>query len=81
MKTGEQLLNELPVIDGVRPTGMVTADGRLMLSAEEGDGLLDYYGEFRGGYPYIHPKLEEWAAERGGAFEWDNPGSVTLFEA
>jgi len=80
LKPAAQLLKKLPTIDGVKPHGMVTDDGHLMISAEEGDGLIDFYGEFRGGYPYIHPKLEKWATEHGGFFEWDNPGSVTLYE-
>ena len=78
MKSAAQLLKELPAVDGVKPKGLVNSDGVLQLSAEEGDGLLDYYGEFQGGYPYIHPELEAWAAAEGCFFEWDNPGSVTM---
>ncbi|MBW2561416.1 MAG: hypothetical protein JRE40_11255 [Deltaproteobacteria bacterium] len=80
MKTAQQLLKEIPTIDGVTPKAWVNEDGNLQFSAEEGDGLIDYYGEFRGGDPYINPELETWASERGGFFEWDDPGSVTLCE-
>jgi len=31
------------------------------LSAEEGDDAADYYGEYRGGCPWINPKLIEFA--------------------
>lgn len=55
-------------------------DGKtLAISGEEGDGLLDFYGEFRGGYPYIHPKLEAWATKMGGYWEWQNPGAIAFY--
>jgi hypothetical protein len=41
--------------------------------------VIDYYGEFRGGFPYIDPQLEEWAEKRGQYFEWTNPEVVTLY--
>lgn len=63
------------------PKGVVRSDGSVILSAEEGDGLLDYYGEFRGGYPYIHPKIEEWAKTNGFFLEWENPGCVLVCDA
>ncbi len=81
VKPAAKLLEELPTIDGVKPKARVNEEGVLQLSAEEGDGLLDYYGESRGGYPYIHPELEEWAASEGCFFEWVNPGIVTMHEA
>ena len=51
-------------------------DGMLCVSAENGDGFADYYGEFRGGTPFIHPDLEKWAADHGGYWEWENPGCI-----
>ena len=46
------------------------------VSAENGDNAADYYGEFRGGYPWINPKLEAIAEQRGGYWEWENAGEI-----
>lgn len=63
----------------VSPTIFVR-DGVVHVSGEDGRGFVDYYGEFRGGYPYIHPKLVEFAESIGYFWEWDNPGSISLYE-
>ncbi len=51
----------------------------VLVSAENGDDSADYYGE-RGGsiYPWINPKLVEFAKERDGFWEWQNPGSISF---
>jgi len=49
------------------------------VSAENGDDAADYYGEFRGGYPWINPKLESLAKSKKAYWEWQNPGSITLY--
>lgn len=54
-------------------------DGVLRVSAEYG-GAADYYGEYRGGYPYIAPELEEWAESKGGFWEWQDPGSIGFYK-
>jgi hypothetical protein len=54
-------------------------DGVVVVSAEDGPYWADYYGEFRGGYPWINPKLEEFATAQGGHWEWDNPGSISFY--
>lgn len=64
----------------VAPTSFIDEEGRLHISGEDGNGFVDYYGEFRGGYPYIHPELENWARELGMYWEWDNPASICLSE-
>ena len=53
-------------------------DGTIYVSAEDGLGLADYYGEFVGGYPWIHPELEQWAADNGGYWEWESAGAIVL---
>jgi hypothetical protein len=63
-----------------RPHGFINEDNVLTVSAEEGDGFADYYGEFRGGDPYIDPALEKWAEKRGHFWEWLNPGAIALYE-
>src|ERR1044072_5680355 len=50
--------------------------GRVYVSAENGDDAADYEGEFRGGYPWINPKLEAIAMMRGGYWDWNNPGEI-----
>jgi len=37
---------------------------------------VDYYGVYRGGYPWIHPSLEAWAEKKGGYWEWEDPESI-----
>ena len=58
----------------------ITDDKELIVSAESENSQLfvDYYGEFRGGYPFIHEKLEEIAEEFDGYWEWKNPGSISF---
>lgn len=65
----------------VHPTVMINVDCGAIATviAEDGKGLVDYYGEFRGGYPYIHPALETFAASHNCAWEWVNPGSIGLY--
>ena len=53
-------------------------DGMLYVSAEEGDDAADYYGEYRGGDPWINPKLEELACNNDAFWEWQNPGCIEL---
>lgn len=53
-------------------------DDRLFISGEEGDNACDYYGEFRGGFPYINPVLEAFAAKNGGYFDWENPACIVF---
>ena len=65
--------------DLVSPT-VFERDGMLHVSAEDGHRFVDYYGEFRGGYPYIDPRLEEVAKTHGCYWEWCNPGSICLVD-
>jgi hypothetical protein len=55
-------------------------DGSLFISGENGDNACDYYGEYRGGYCYINPVLEEFAAKNGGMFEFENPACIVFCE-
>lgn len=52
-------------------------DGRVMVSAEEGDGCAEYYGVK--GWPYIHPALEAFAEARRMFWEWRDPGTIVLY--
>ena len=63
----------------IHPT-VIERDGKVLVSAEDGKGLADFYGEFRGGYPYIDPALESFAHNRGLYWEWENPGAIILVE-
>jgi hypothetical protein len=51
---------------------MFWRDDALYLSAEEGDGLADYWEMF------IHPELEAWADAKGYYWEWENAGCLVL---
>lgn len=61
----------------VRPTAFIR-DGLLIVSGEDGLGLVDYYGEDRGGDPWIHPALVDWADDLGLYWEWESPGAICL---
>ena len=61
----------------------ISDEGVLRLSAEGEHSQLciaDYWGEFRGGFPWINPALEEWADDLGLHFEWESPGCIGLYE-
>ena len=45
----------------------------------EGVPAADYYGEFRGGYPWIHPDLEKAVEEIGFQIEWYDPGTLFAY--
>ncbi len=76
---GDRLSDDLEgLAHDVEPTAYVNGNGSLEISAEDGKGLADYYGEFRGGYPWIHPRLEAWAEKLGFHWEWQHPGAIVL---
>lgn len=61
------------------PTTFMHADNVVHVSAEDGGFFCDYYGEYRGGYPWIHPDLEALAKQFNGHWEWDNPASISFY--
>jgi hypothetical protein len=91
MKKAQTLLKILPTIEAldyvkgefvnvnVKPSAFIDDENVLHISGEDGLGLVDYYGEGRGGYAYIHPDLEAWAAKNGGYWEWDNAASISIY--
>ena len=77
----EKIKAELSKLKGLsgRSPDIFIRDGLLKVSAEDGEDFADYYGEFRGGYPYIDKRLEKIADKYDTYWEWDNPGVITLF--
>lgn len=55
-------------------------DGTIQIDGEWGHDTCDYYGEFRGGYSWIHPTLEKIADKHGYGIEWENPACCRLFK-
>lgn len=53
--------------------------GVVMVSTEDGGLFADYYGEFRGGFPWISIELQQIAQELGMFWEWENPGCIGLY--
>lgn len=88
------LIDALPVIDGydwdstkrelvevkLKPTAFIREDGTVIVSADDGKGFADYYGNEFIDPLYIHPKLEEFATKRDMYWEWVNPGCIALCE-
>ncbi len=67
-------------IDVKKSPTTIERDGRIIVSAEDGCLFADYHGEFRGGYPWIHPELVQLAKDNGGYWEWENPGCICFCE-
>ena len=58
-------------------------DGAICISVEYAHtaGVIgDFYGEFRGGYPWIHENVERIAAAFGYHTEWINPGCFGFWD-
>jgi hypothetical protein len=60
--------------DGGRP--LVTSES----PAADGMQVVDYYGEYRGNYPWIDPRLEKWLDENNLYAEWQNAACVGIYE-
>lgn len=56
-------------------------DGVLCVSSDDGQLIVDYYGEFRGSYPYINDKLVTFADDNGMMWEWKDPSTIGLYES
>lgn len=71
--------NEAPVALG---KALIVRDDEILVSAEHEVSMYfaDYYGEFRGGYPWINPALEKALEEIGCFLEWMNPGALVVCE-
>jgi len=70
----DRQLNEVRV-----PLEYFVQDGVVKITSENGQGAVDYYGEFRGGYPWVMPELEALAEKLGGIWEWEHPGCIGFF--
>lgn len=55
------------------PCEFFIRDGKLLCCDSN---AVDYYGEYRGGFPWVHPKLEAWAEKNGGYWEWENAEAI-----
>ena len=57
-------------------------DNAVIMSAEDPAtaSLVDYYGEFKGGYPYIDQKVEDFAEKYGRSIEWESPGAIGFYK-
>lgn len=42
--------------------------------------VVDYYGEHRGGYPWVDDRLESYLDKNNLYYEWDNSGAIALFK-
>lgn len=73
----KDLDSNLDMVDvSIKPAIFKDDEDRLNVSAESGLWVADYYGEFRGGYPWVHPAIEAVAEKHGMYVEWNNPGSI-----
>lgn len=63
----------------ITPTVFVR-DGVIHVSAEDGGHFADYYGDFRGGSPWIDHRLHAAATLLGFYWEWVNPGCIAAYK-
>ena len=57
-------------------------DGTVFLDGEHehtAGHVIDYYGEFRDGLPYISQEVEAFAEKHGKYCEWRDPGSISFY--
>ena len=50
-----------------------------LMKSDWGTPAADYYGEFRGGYPWIHPDLETAVEKYGYEIEWMSAGELKAY--
>ena len=60
------------------PTTFVR-DGVLYVSTEDGNHFADYYGEYRGGAPWIDSRIEAAARDHGYFWEWQNAACIGAY--
>ena len=48
---------------------------------EESYRFLDYWGEYRGGFPWISEEVEAVLSKYRLFAEWENPGAVGVYDA
>lgn len=69
----------------VHPGAFIRADSPTVVrvSAEDGQNWCEYYREVQGDtWNFgIHPTLNEFAWKHDCFWEWENPGSIALYEA
>jgi len=58
----------------------IESEWGFLVSVETSNGYLlaDYYGEFRGGFPWVNPKFEEAVVAAGGFIEWQDAGTLHI---
>lgn len=66
----------------IHPGGGFTGNAHFSISAEDENSYLwcDYYGEYRGGYPYIAPEIEKILHDNALFFEWTNAGVISIYD-
>jgi hypothetical protein len=88
MTKNEKLIASLPTVKDVFDVEFkapaffhVESPNVLRISADQPQSylFLDYYGEYRGGYSWIHPDLIKWAEDHKGYWEWQNPSNIAFY--
>ena len=70
--------NQAKVTSGCSAKETIMVDGK----PEEFEvQVVDYYGEFWGGYPWIHEKLQAYLDDNGLFAEWENPEAIAIYNA
>lgn len=58
----------------------INEEGNICCTNNRGHDTFDYYGEYRGGYPWVNPILEKIANEKNLYWEWQDPSCIILYK-
>lgn len=76
----ELATTELEVLEEPRAVPLLfLSDGPGIVYLPADKELADYYGDDNRGYPWINPRLVDFADERGLLWDWVNVGVIGLF--
>lgn len=78
----EELKKQFPGISGIH----YNQKEEYIFLGDAGEGGIigeipaaDYYGEFRGGHPWVNPELENFLKDRNFGIEWFDSGTLVAF--
>lgn len=61
---------------------VVSSESCGLISSVDGENIylpvIDYYGEYRGGYPWVDKRLAKWLKNNGLVYEWENPACIIV---
>lgn len=78
-KTFIKRLKDVTLVDAqnkIRHPIVIEKEDRILVSTDDGRYFADYY---RNGVAWIHPDVEQLAADAGTYWEWENPSAIVVY--